>query len=134
MTARVLGISLTLSLLMAGSALAGEPIAQTGEENFQQFCAACHGSGAEGDGPVSTSLNKPVPDLTQLAAQNDGVFPYREVRTTIDGRWDIEAHGTKMMPVWGYEFWSAGDAGNFEEANVLKILDGIVGYIETLQK
>jgi mono/diheme cytochrome c family protein len=113
---------------------AGEPLTQTGEQNFQQFCAACHGAGAQGDGPVAASLNKPVPDLTLIAARNDGVFPFRDVRSQVDGRWDIEAHGTKMMPVWGYEFWVAGDAGNFDEASVMQIMTGLVEYIESLQQ
>ena len=116
------------------AACAGEPIAQTGEENFEQFCAACHGPGAKGDGPVASSLNKPVPDLTMIAKNNAGEFPYREVRSMIDGRWDIEAHGTEMMPVWGYEFWVAGDAGDFDEKKVMTILDGLVGYIESVQQ
>jgi len=122
------------TVLISASAFADEPIAQSGEENYEQFCAACHGESGTGDGPVAGSLTKAVPDLTQIAKNNDGVFPFKEVRSRIDGRWDIEAHGTKMMPVWGYEFWMAGDAGNFEEENVLKILNGIVEYIESLQQ
>ncbi len=121
-------------LVFTVAAYAGEPISQTGEENFQQFCAACHGPGAKGDGPVASSLTKAVPNLTLIAKASGGEFPYREVRTIIDGRWDIEAHGTKMMPVWGYEFWVAGDAGDFDEGNVMKILDGLVGYIESVQQ
>jgi len=122
------------SLVFTAAVCAGEPISQTGAQNFEQFCAACHGPGAEGDGPAAASLNKPVPDLTQIAANNEGVFPFRDVRSVIDGRWDVEAHGTKMMPVWGYEFWVAGDAGNFNEASVRKILDGLVEYIESVQQ
>jgi mono/diheme cytochrome c family protein len=113
---------------------AGEPITQTGAENFEQFCAACHGTSAKGDGPVAASLNKPVPDLTLIAASNDGFFPFRDVRSMVDGRSDIEAHGTKMMPVWGYEFWVAGDAGNFDEASVMQIMTGLVEHIESLQQ
>ncbi|MBT5890808.1 MAG: hypothetical protein HOH24_03995 [Chromatiales bacterium] len=36
-----------------------------------------------------------------IAKNNDGEFPYREVRSMIDCRWVIEAHGTEMMPVLG---------------------------------
>ncbi|MDG1462191.1 MAG: cytochrome c, partial [Gammaproteobacteria bacterium] len=114
------------SLVVSAAVYAAEPISQTGEENFEQFCAACHGSGAKGNGPVASSLKKPMPDLTMITNNNDGEFPYRKIRSTIDGRWDIEAHGTEIMPVWGYEFWVADDSGNFDEDNVSKILDGLV--------
>jgi len=111
-----------------------EPIAQSGEQNFIQYCAACHGEGGKGDGPVASSLEGGAPDLTQIAAQNNGEFPWKEVRSKIDGRWEVDAHGTQAMPVWGYEFWMDPDGGNFDEQGVLKILDGLVDYIQSIQQ
>jgi len=79
----------------------------SGEEIFARFCASCHGDTAHGNGPVARSLGVMVPDLTKIA-QHYGGFPTQLVRDTIDGRGAlIAAHGTRIMPVWGYEFFGA---------------------------
>src|SRR5689334_23399795 len=95
-------------LALAGAALAFEAVTledYTGAELFDRFCASCHGAQAHGDGPVSRSLNVAVPDLTTIAARY-GEFPAGQIRDMIDGRGiDVRAHGTRTMPVWGYEFW-----------------------------
>jgi len=126
--------TLMVSPVFAADHEQGLPAAQSGEQNFMQFCAACHGEDAKGTGPVSGSLSKPVPDLTQIAARNGGEFPWKDVRSKIDGRWEIDAHGTQSMPVWGYEFWIDQEAGNFDERGVLKILDGLVDYLQSIQQ
>jgi hypothetical protein len=54
---------------------------------------------------VSKALRTRPPDLTILAKNNNGVFPYDRVYEIIDGRnSEIVAHGTHEMPVWGYRF------------------------------
>lgn len=75
-----------------------------GEQLYLELCAACHGEGAMGDGPAAVALKKPVPDLTVLAAKNDGVFPREEVEDTITGKTRYVAHGTVDMPIWGAAF------------------------------
>ena len=45
-------------------------------------------------------------DLTILAKNNGGVFPVQKVYEIIDGRKEVEAHGSREMPVWGREFRS----------------------------
>jgi len=47
-----------------------------------------------------------VPDLTVLAKNNNGVFPFDRVYQVIDGRkeQDILSHGSREMPVWGRAF------------------------------
>ncbi|HEY3517335.1 MAG TPA: cytochrome c, partial [Gammaproteobacteria bacterium] len=95
-------------LALAGAAAAFDAVTlddYSGPELFDRFCASCHGSEARGDGPVAASLNVAVPDLTTIAARY-GEFPSMLIRDTIDGRGiDKRAHGTRTMPVWGYEFW-----------------------------
>jgi len=131
--------------LVSIPALATEVIDSTGEENFVRYCAACHGSGGHGDGPVATVIAKPIPDLTLIAARRDGKFPRQiiknaidgrwriDIKNAIDGRWRIDAHGTQQMPVWGYEFWIGAGAGNFSETRVNQILDGLIDYLESIQ-
>lgn len=123
---------ITLSLLNA-AAMATEVIDSTGEENFMRYCAACHGDGGRGDGPVASAIAKPVPDLTRIAARRDGKFPRQIIKNAIDGRWQIDAHGTQQMPVWGFEFWISEGAGDFSEPRVDRILDRLVDYLASIQ-
>jgi hypothetical protein len=51
-------------------------------------------------------LKNPVPDLTALARNNKGVFPFDKVYQIIDGRVEVKAHGPRDMPVWGLAFRS----------------------------
>jgi len=82
----------------AGSATAQD--ARLGERLYDRYCSACHGATGAGDGPMTRVLTPPPPDLTRLAAQNDGTFPRRRVVWRIDGRDPILAHGNEM-PVFG---------------------------------
>ena len=76
-----------ISVLLAGLALAGCETAreQPGREIYAGYCAACHGPGARGDGPLAGDLPVRPPDLTRLAAENGGVFPYSDVMAQIHG-------------------------------------------------
>jgi mono/diheme cytochrome c family protein len=75
-----------------------------GEVIYLRYCAACHGKGLKGDGPVASGLNKKPPDLSQLARGNKGVFPFDKVAAMIDGRKSTRMLGTPDMPVWGEIF------------------------------
>ncbi|WP_084244145.1 c-type cytochrome [Rhodoplanes sp. Z2-YC6860] len=83
-------------------------LAENGDQaklDYQSFCAACHGMEAKGNGPVSKALKTPPADLTVLAKNNNGVFPFERVYRMVDGRnSSISAHGTREMPIWGYRF------------------------------
>jgi mono/diheme cytochrome c family protein len=127
-------------LALAGIAGGGLALAQTfkpldlsGVELFGRYCAACHGSEARGDGPVAASLNKRVPDLTRLALDAEGEFPAQRVRETIDGRSMVMAHGTRQMPVWGYEFWVEEGADIVAEDAASAIVVRLVAYLESIQ-
>jgi mono/diheme cytochrome c family protein len=105
----------------------------SGEEIFGRFCASCHGEMAHGDGPVARSLGVMVPDLTKIS-QRYGGFPTQLVRDTIDGRGArVDAHGSRTMPVWGYEFWveEGGDVTAQKEmrATIAKLVD----YLRSIQ-
>lgn len=106
----------------------------SGEEIYERFCASCHGAQARGDGPVSRSLNVAVPDLTTIAARY-GEFPAGLVRDVIDGRGiDTRAHGTREMPVWGYEFWveEGGDVSAQRAAR--SAINKLVEHLRSLQR
>ncbi len=134
------GLSLlagVLSLAFSGAALAFDAVTledYSGEELFWRFCGSCHGSEARGDGPVSRSLNVAVPDLTTIERRY-GEFPAAAIRDVIDGRGiDRRAHGTREMPVWGYEFWveEGGDV-NAQRA-VRDAINKLVEYLRSIQR
>ena len=51
--------------------------------------------------PCRACSKTPPPNLTLLAKNNGGHFPFLRVLEMIDGRNMIEVHGTREMPVWG---------------------------------
>jgi mono/diheme cytochrome c family protein len=104
-----------------------------GEELFHRFCASCHGASARGDGPVAPYLNVPVPDLTQLSKRAGGVFPADRVRDIIDGRAVLPAHGTRPMPVWGYELEAQIPPEEPGREIAQTLIDRLVEYLSLIQ-
>lgn len=119
-------------LILTNAFLVASPLAQDieiGKSQYQVSCAACHGPDGKGDGPVSSELKTQPADLTVLARNNNGVFPYDRVYQMIDGRNStIASHGTREMPIWGYRFGPV-HAYRFK-ARVLAVID----YLKTVQQ
>jgi hypothetical protein len=86
-----------------------------------------------GDGPVSRSLSIAVPDLTRIESRY-GEFPAGLIRDVIDGRGiDKHAHGSREMPVWGYEFWVEG--GDVDAQRVARnAIDKLVEHLRSIQR
>lgn len=77
-----------------------------GKGEYDAACAVCHGRAGKGNGPMQSQLTSRVPDLTVLAKNNKGIFPFDRVYQIIDGRQEVKAHGPREMPVWGRAFRS----------------------------
>lgn len=92
-------------LPVAAGAADGDP--RAGREIYDRYCAACHGAGGRGDGPMRAVLTLQPTDLTQLVAGNGGTFPLGRVVARIDGRDPLVAHGSPM-PVYG-DFFEGRD-------------------------
>jgi hypothetical protein len=106
----------------------------SGEEIYDRFCASCHGAQARGDGPVSRSLNVAVPDLTTIAIRY-GEFPAGLIRDVVDGRGiDRRAHGTRTMPVWGYEFWVEEGADVDAQRAARDAINKLVEHLRSIQR
>ena len=121
-------------LIIAGtiigfSARASAQNIDVGRTEYQSSCAACHGIDGKGSGPVSKELKTPPADLTVLAKNNNGVFPYDTVYQMIDGRNStVVAHGTREMPIWGYRF---GPPQAFRLKNRML---AVIEYLKTVQQ
>jgi mono/diheme cytochrome c family protein len=123
----------TMSALCAGPVLS-EEMSDPGQTTYVQYCAACHGEYGMGQGAVADVLTTDVPDLTTLAARNDGVFPMLQVIHVIDGRTGLRAHGGPM-PVFGALFSDDADLGPYGGPVYTrgKILS-LAYYLESIQK
>ncbi len=95
----------TLATGCIGQTRPGSAPTTEGAELYRLHCAGCHGAAGYGDGPVAPLMAITVPDLTRIAARRGGRFPEDEVARIIDGLSPLAAHGTRHMPVWGYEFY-----------------------------
>lgn len=125
------------AIILAGSTAAA--IAQdmvTGEYEYMNHCAACHGEAADGKGPLVTFFKEPVPSLTVLRQNNDGVFPFLETMMVIDGRTGLRGHGG-VMPVWGDTFEAAAveTAGVYGAETIARgRVVSIVEYLASVQQ
>jgi mono/diheme cytochrome c family protein len=106
-------------------------------------CAACHGVSGKGDGPVARTLKLRPADLTSLSKTNKGVFPFSRVYEVIDGRFEVEAHGKRDMPIWGEIYkptWNSIQSPvppvyskEVAESIVRSRILALIEYISTLQ-
>jgi cytochrome c2 len=55
----------------------------SGQVMYKQYCAACHGIDAKGNGPAASTLKTLPPDLTTLAKRHMGKFPYDYVSSIL---------------------------------------------------
>lgn len=117
------------------AAPAADPVlAELGQSVFLRHCGACHGTDARGDGPAAGALRVAPSDLTRIAARRGGSFPEGEVARFIDGRFAVQAHGTREMPIWGERFGEqVPDAGVSEEVARGKI-SVVVEYLRAIQR
>lgn len=130
-----LGTILTALLLAScGWGKHAGPASPSGAELYRLHCAGCHGQLGRGDGPVAPLLTVAVPDLTLIAARRGGMFPEEEVFRIIDGQSPRAAHGTRRMPVWGYEFFGqeGDDLSAHRQAN--ERIDRLVQHLASIQR
>ena len=131
----ILGAGLVGSTFFAVVGVNAEP-SEWAKADYINYCAACHGVGGTGNGPMADQLKGKPTDLTVLAKNNGGTFPYRKAYKTIDGTWNegnLRAHGSNEMPIWGDVFRrEAAGQGSYMETRG-KIM-AIIQYIDALQK
>ncbi len=106
-------------------------VAVDGAEIFRDHCAVCHGKDGRGRGPATIALKETVPDLTQIARRNGGVFPTGRVKAVIDGTGEAPAvHGSREMPIWGPIFHNFEWDEDLGEVRLQNVTD----YIRSIQQ
>ena len=130
---------ITAIAAIATAATAKEPafdpvLAEVGKPLYLRYCASCHGSEARGDGPARAALIKQPADLTAIAARRGGSFPTGEIAQYVDGRFQLPAHGSREMPIWGERFGAdvpeAGLGESIARGNIASLLE----YLKSIQR
>ncbi len=124
----------SMALLAAAGSHADEAEDLSGAELYKTFCSSCHGARARGNGPVARTLNVRVPDLTRIAARNGGTFPTEQVRQMIEGRNVPSVHGSRDMPVWGWQFYAFEGEDPVRRARVADLIGRMVDYLASIQR
>jgi mono/diheme cytochrome c family protein len=103
----------------------------SGPEEFQRYCALCHGSDGRGAGPLTDAdaMKKSAADLTQIAKRNNGNFPFTKVADTIRDGGSIAEHKPSRMLAWGKIFNAEGDP-----VRAKAIIFEVTRYVEGLQE
>lgn len=125
--------AVAIGVALAGMCQAGVAFGQpemggaSGSAIFENYCAACHGRAARGDGPLADSLKIRPADLTMIA-KRDGSFSTDQVARIIDGRKPVKGHGGGDMPIWGDAFAKSTDSMPVDEK-----IRRLVLYLQSIQ-
>ncbi|HEY6395711.1 MAG TPA: cytochrome c [Candidatus Binataceae bacterium] len=103
-----------------------------GRRYYLQYCASCHGSNGDGQGPVAKVLSTKPTDLRLLGERYGIPLPTDRLAKLIDGREVVAAHGSREMPVWGEKFEEVPEKGR--EAKINERIRKILAYLETIQR
>ena len=118
---------IVLATLALGACVEQKPV--DGAALFAENCASCHGADAKGDADMAAGLGKSIPDLTQIAARNGGVFDHDAVMSTIDG---LHRSDDNPMPEFG-----DGDMGEIIMVGSTPIpaeLFALANYLHSIQE
>jgi len=103
----------------------------SGGAMYKEYCAACHGATAKGNGPAAAYLKTPPPDLTTLAKRHLGKFPYDYVASILRFGPGFSAHGASDMPTWGSLFQVLDKN---DERVVRQRIDNLCKYLASIQE
>ncbi len=103
----------------------------SGKQTYVEYCAVCHGPDGRGMGPAASALKTPPADLTTLAKNHNGKFPYEYVAGVVRFGKPIVAHGSADMPIWGPIF---GMRDNGDEVALRRRIKNLCDFLATLQE
>ena len=127
----IIYLALGIASLLGAPALAQD---DPGHTLYLRYCGACHGPAGKGDGIAGTFMRPKPKDLTLIAKEHGGTFPFEETVTIIDGRKTVRAHGDPDMPVWGEIFRDSPAWEMTRRAGVRGTIVLIAEYLRTIQE
>lgn len=123
----------TILMLATGMLATGAFAQDSAVSDYFNACATCHGLDGKGGGPMAALLTVDVPDLTDLAARNEGVFPHDRIVQMISGQYGLRGHGD-AMPVWGDRFKDEAGSDTYgAESAAMARIEALTDYLEVLQ-
>lgn len=129
------GAALMVALAAAGCTQT-KTTPEAGRALYDNYCVTCHGPAGKGDGPLAADWPVRPADLTQISANNGGVFPLTRVMSQIDGYTRSGSKGS-AMPEMGQVFQDSPkvmvDLDDGTVSPVPSALLDLARYIETLQ-
>ncbi len=128
-------IAMILLIFASVSARAEDFSGYSGAQLYKRFCSSCHGDRGRGDGPVAKGFRIEVPDLTRVAHRHGGTFPAEQIQKIIDGRKTLPPHGTREMPVWGFEFYLQNQNAGYTDPQrrTDELIARLTDYLRTIQ-
>jgi len=109
-------------------------LAEIGAPIFERYCSSCHGPDGRGGGPAAVALQPRPADLTGIAARRGGEFPAPSIALFIDGRFEVPAHGSRAMPVWGQRFGADVPEAEIAESIARGNIASLVEYLKSIQQ
>lgn len=107
-------------------------ILKEGQDEFVENCVACHGADATGLGDLGQKLIKRPRDLTLIARNNGGKFPFWRVFEIIAGEKPVEGHDTMHMPEYIQRMRRDDFKPGYHQAHVRVLI--LTHYLESIQK
>jgi len=103
--------------------------------DYADYCASCHGPSGRGNGPAAVGMQPAPSDLTQLAAQNGGVFPKSRVMGQLVGY--TMGRSESHMPI--FETLREGPVVMYDDGSGQRVatparLVALADYLQTLQQ
>lgn len=134
----VFAASVFASTVFAVSSVAEAPfdpmLAEMGAVEYKRYCASCHGTLGHGDGPVADILRRGPSDLTRITARRGERFPFEKIARYIDGSFDVPAHGSRDMPIWGTRFGIDIPEVDIAESVSRGKIATLVEYLKSIQR
>ncbi len=90
-----LGLAALLAACVSTEPASRAAAVPTAAEDYEAYCAICHGSEGRGDGSGGAGLAQKPADLTGISARNGGTFPTTRVMAQI---WGYAQEDGRVMP------------------------------------
>lgn len=127
-----LAVTVSFALSLCAPAFAQkEEVYSLGKEEYSWSCLPCHGEKGTGDGGLASILTKKPSNLTQIAKNNDGEFPFWRVYKIVSGREEVPGHTTMQMPDYWSRYRAEEDEKGFLPSEVRILL--LTHYLESIQ-